>query len=140
VTIADHLCEIGRFGQRSGKGWYRYEEGSRAPVRDDEVENMIRKYRDDLSIQAQAFSTDDIQQRLMAAMINEGALIVEEGVAAGNSDVDVVKLHGYGFPRWRGGPMHYGEQEGFSVFGEILSRMIEESPNSWKASRLLAGG
>lgn len=140
VTIADHLCEMGRFGQRSGKGWYRYEEGARTPLRDDEVEDLIRTYRDDLSIKARTFSPDDIQQRLMAAMINEGALIVEEGIAGSNSDVDVVKLHGYGFPRWRGGPMHYGELEGFSVFAKVLAKMTEESPNSWKVSRLLSDG
>jgi len=137
VTLGDQLCEMERFGQRSGKGWYRYEEGSRMPVRDEAVQSLIEDYRKTNAITARSFTPAEIQNRLLTAMINEGGLILEEGVAASPSDVDVVKIHGYGFPRWRGGPMHYGALEGFEKFAAIMDQMIEESPHSWRRSALL---
>ena len=105
--IADTLCEQGRLGQRSGKGWYRYPEGSRTPERDPEVEEMIRAYSAECGITRKSYSAGEIRDRLLAVYANEGARIVEEGIAEDFAAVDVVKLYGYGFPRWRGGPMHY---------------------------------
>lgn len=139
VNLADTLCEMDRLGQRSGKGWYRYEEGNRKPIQDPVVDELLETYRRENSIEPKSFSQDEIQKRALAALINEGALIIEEGIAASRSDVDVVKLHGYGFPRWRGGPMYYGEQEGFETFGWMLDTMMAESPNSWRRSALLGG-
>jgi 3-hydroxyacyl-CoA dehydrogenase len=138
VTLGDQLCEQERFGQRSGKGWYRYEEGNRQPSRDEAVEELIMKYSTEKSINRQTFSKETIQNRLIAALANEGALIVEEGIAESRSDVDVVKLHGYGFPRWRGGPMHYVEQSGIRAFAETMQAVLKQSPNSWQLSKWLS--
>ncbi len=132
VTLGDQLCDMERFGQRSGKGWYRYEDGNRKPIRDEAVEELIMKYSANQNIKRQAFSKETIQYRLIAALANEGALIVEEGIAETRSDVDVVKLHGYGFPRWRGGPMHFVEQTGITDFKVHMAEIIAQSPNSWR--------
>ena len=134
VTLGDQLCDLERFGQRSGKGWYRYEDGNRKPIRDEAVEELIMKYSANQNINRQAFSKETIQNRLIAALANEGALIVEEGIAETRSDVDIVKLHGYGFPRWRGGPMHFVEQTGITEFKVHMAEIIAQSPNSWRMS------
>ena len=97
VTIADQLCETERFGQRAGKGWYRYEEGNRKPIRDPEIEALIESYSSAQGITRRAFSAKDISSRLLAVLANEGALIIEEGVAENAEAVDMVQLHGYGF-------------------------------------------
>jgi len=138
VTIADQLCEMDRLGQRSSKGWYRYEEGSKKPLRDPDVEDLIVRYSAEQDITRQSFSAEEISGRLIAAMVNEGALIVEEGIAASADDVDVVKLHGYGFPRWRGGPMHYAESRGNGEIAALMQSVAGQSPDSWKISKLLS--
>lgn len=103
--IADTLCEMDRLGQRSGKGWYRYEDGSRTPIRDTEVEELIVAYSKDNGLTRHSFTSDQISDRLFGVLAREGQQIVDEGIAERAEDVDVVKLFGYGFPRWRGGPM-----------------------------------
>lgn len=103
--IADTLCEMDRLGQRSGKGWYRYEDGSRTPIRDTEVEDLIVAYSKDNGLPRHSFTSDQISDRLLEVLAREGQQIVNEGIAERAEDVDVVKLFGYGFPRWRGGPM-----------------------------------
>ena len=138
VTLGDTLCEMERFGQRSGKGWYRYEDGKREPVRDAKVENIILDCSREQGITRVEFSNETIQNRLIAALANEGALIVEEGIAESRDDVDVVKLHGYGFPRWRGGPMHYVEMSGLAKFADHMEDVMAQSPNSWRMSEWLA--
>ena len=138
VTIADRLCEMERFGQRSARGWYRYEDGAKKPLRDLEVETLITRYSDEQGITRQDFSPEEISGRLIAAMVNEGALIVEEGIAASAGDVDVVKLHGYGFPRWRGGPMHYAESRGIGEIAALMQSVAKQSPHSWRVSKLLS--
>lgn len=138
ITLGDQLCEQERFGQRSSKGWYRYEDGGRKPIRDETVEALILKYSKDHIICRQSFSKETIQNRLIAALANEGALILEEGIAETRSDVDVVKLHGYGFPRWRGGPMHYVEQTGISAFATYMTGVVTQSPDSWRVSKWLS--
>ncbi|MGB7286214.1 MAG: 3-hydroxyacyl-CoA dehydrogenase NAD-binding domain-containing protein [Salaquimonas sp.] len=137
VTLGDTLCDMERFGQRSAKGWYRYDDGNRSPVRDPQIEHLIADYRLENDIPPRSFTPEDIQGRLIAALANEGALIVEEGIAQSMSDVDVVKLHGYGFPRWRGGPMHYVKEVGSNIFAKHMSDVAEQSPNSWKISKWL---
>ncbi|MEQ9695379.1 FAD-dependent oxidoreductase [Shimia sp. SDUM112013] len=132
VTIADQLCEMDRLGQRTGKGWYRYEEGNRTPQRDPEVEDLIVKYSADHGIIRRDFSDEDISGRLLAVMANEGAQIVAEGIAERPADVDMVKIHGYGFPRWRGGPMQYATEIGWQKSQEFMQLVVEESPDSWK--------
>lgn len=132
VTIADQLCEMERFGQRSGRGWYRYDEGDRTPIRDPEVETLIKTYSAEQSIKRRAFSEEDISERILAVLANEGALIVEEGIAESAEAVDVVQMLGYGFPRWRGGPMKYRHEIGKDASRATMKAVAEESPNSWR--------
>lgn len=129
--IADTLCEQGRLGQRSGKGWYRYAEGSRKPERDPEVEEMILAYSAERGIARRSFSQDEIRDRLLAVYANEGARIVEEGIAEDDAAVDMVKLYGYGFPRWRGGPMFHAGETGWPEVARVMDMVAEESPGSW---------
>ncbi|HWK87813.1 MAG TPA: 3-hydroxyacyl-CoA dehydrogenase NAD-binding domain-containing protein, partial [Xanthobacteraceae bacterium] len=107
AEIADTLCEMGRFGQKTGKGYYRYEPGSRTPVRDPEADAVVIAASRKLGRTRRNFTPDDIVERLIFPMINEGARILEEGIAARASDIDVIWVRGYGFPVWRGGPMFY---------------------------------
>lgn len=118
--IADLLCEQGRFGQKSGKGWYRYQQGQRKPLRDPEVERLIQDYRAQRGIDARRIEDGEVVERCVYALINEGARILDEGIALRASDIDVVYLSGYGFPRWRGGPMQYADEIGLY---QIVRRM-----------------
>lgn len=136
--IADSLCEMGRLGQRSGKGWYAYAEGSRRPERDPEVEALIVDYSADRGITRRTFTEQEIRDRLLAVYANEGARIVEEGIAEDFAAVDMVKLHGYGFPRWRGGPMHYAAQVGWAGMARVMAEVAGESPGSWVIADHLA--
>ncbi|WP_114284092.1 3-hydroxyacyl-CoA dehydrogenase NAD-binding domain-containing protein [Candidatus Halocynthiibacter alkanivorans] len=106
-SIADQLCEAGRLGQRSGGGWYAYDAGSRTPRREAAVEQIILEYSASQGIARRNFTPEQISQRILLVLAREGAAIVAEGIAERAADVDVVQVHGYGFPRWRGGPMHY---------------------------------
>ncbi|MDR3465005.1 MAG: 3-hydroxyacyl-CoA dehydrogenase NAD-binding domain-containing protein [Xanthobacteraceae bacterium] len=119
--IADALCEAGRFGQKTGKGYYKYEGGSRAPLPDPEVEKLIEETCARLGIKRRAVSDDEILERMMYPMINEGARILEEKIAARPSDIDVIWLYGYGWPVYRGGPMFYADQVGLKHIAERLS-------------------
>ena len=103
VDIADHLCEAGRFGQKAGRGWYRYPDGKRAV--DPEVTALIERRRAAKGIVARDVSDDEIRQRLLAAMAAEGAALLSEGIAARAGDIDLVMINGYGFPAHKGGPM-----------------------------------
>jgi 3-hydroxyacyl-CoA dehydrogenase len=107
--IADRVVEMGRLGQKTGKGWYRYEPGSRTPQVDPEIEALIENYRRELGIAPRPISDAEIVDRCIFALVNEGARILQEGIAQRASDIDVVYLTGYGFPAWRGGPMYYAE-------------------------------
>ena len=135
VPIADQLCEMERFGQRAGKGWYRYEEGDRTPIRDDEVEALVKSYSSEQGIARRAFSAEDISSRMLAVLANEGSLIIEEGVAENSEAVDMVQIHGYGFPRWRGGPMNYRNEIGIQVSRATMDIVDAESPGSWRVAR-----
>lgn len=136
--IADTLCEMGRLGQRSGKGWYAYAEGSRTPERDAKVEALIVDYSADRGITRRSFTQHEIRDRLLAVYANEGARIVEEGIAEDFAAVDMVKLHGYGFPRWRGGPMHYAAQVRWAGMARVMAEVAGESPGSWVMADHLA--
>jgi 3-hydroxyacyl-CoA dehydrogenase len=108
----DLLCEEGRFGQKAGAGWYDYEPGDRAPKPSKKVEELILRHSRALKLVRRTISDEEIVGRLVYALINEGARILEEGIAARASDIDVVYLNGYGFPVWRGGPMFYADCSG----------------------------
>jgi len=111
-NVADALCEAGRFGQKTGAGWYHYEAGSRTPIPDPKVTAIIEQYRRQKGITPRAVGSQEIVERCIYALINEGARIVEDGIAQRSSDIDIVYLNGYGFPAYRGGPMFYADQVG----------------------------
>jgi len=132
IPFGDLLCEQGHLGQRSGRGWYIYSEGSRQPVRDPEVEKMITDYAADLGIVRRNFTAKDIYSRLMAVLANEGAMIIQEGIAEGAAAIDTVQTSGYGFPRWRGGPMQYASETGWQETAKTMQQVAKESAGSWR--------
>jgi 3-hydroxyacyl-CoA dehydrogenase len=112
APIADQICEMGRFGQKTGRGFYIYEQGTRTPKRDEEVEQLVIETSRKMGVTRRPFAPKEIVERLLFPMINEGARILEEKVAQRAGDIDVIWIHGYGFPSWRGGPMHYANTLG----------------------------
>jgi 3-hydroxyacyl-CoA dehydrogenase len=127
AEIADSLCEAGRFGQKTGKGFYLYEAGSRSPRPDPKVEALIVGASAQLGVKRRSIGREEIIERLIYPMINEGARILEEGIALHSGDIDVIWIHGYGFPIWRGGPMHYADTVGLSRIRDRLARLARES-------------
>ncbi len=119
--IADALCEAGRFGQKTGKGYYKYEPGSRAPLPDPEVEKLIEETCARLGLSRRVIGDEEILERMVYPMINEGARILEEKIAARPSDIDVIWRYGYGWPVYRGGPMFYADQVGLKHVAERLA-------------------
>ena len=137
VQIADRLCERGWFGQKTGRGFYLYPEGSRSGSPDPEVEAIIDAERERADITPRTFTDEEIMRRYMAAMINEGANVVHEGIALRPLDVDVTFLYGYGFPRYRGGPMKYADTVGLATVLADIREFAKEDPLFWQASPLL---
>ncbi len=136
--IADRVCEQGRFGQKTGKGFYRYEAGSRKPIPDPEVENIIASYRKDIGVKTRQISEEEIVARCIYALVNEGAHILEEGIALRASDIDMVYLTGYGFPPFRGGPMFYADSVGLQkVLDSIQGFQKGYQGAQWKPAPLL---
>ena len=137
--IADAICELGRFGQKTGSGWYKYEKGSRKPVPDPLVDALIVAQRKALGITPRKISSDEIITRCIYALVNEGAKILEEGIAMRASDIDMVYLSGYGFPLWRGGPMFYADTVGLS---KVLAAMEKHAKGyhgeCWQPAALLS--
>lgn len=124
--IADRICGLGRFGQKTGAGWYRYETGSRAPIPDPIVEKLVTAVSAELGITQRPIDDDEIIPRCLYPLVNEGAKILEEGLAIRASDIDVVWLHGYGFPRHRGGPMFWADLVGLRTVYDTMSRLHDE--------------
>ncbi len=127
AEIADTLCEMGRFGQKTGKGFYRYEPGSRTPIPDPDVDEIIVAASKKLGRTRRKFSAQEIVERLVFPMINEGARILDEGIAARASDIDVIWVYGYGFPVYRGGPMFYADQAGLAAIRDKLKIFAQEA-------------
>lgn len=125
--IGDALYEAGRHGQKTGKGYYKYEQGSRAPLPDPEVEKMLEEVRAKLGVKGRNISEDEILERMIYPMINEGARILEEKIASRPSDIDVIWLYGYGWPIYRGGPMFYADQIGLKHIADRLSYYAKET-------------
>jgi 3-hydroxyacyl-CoA dehydrogenase len=140
TTVADDLCEAGRFGQKTNAGWYRYEPGSRNPIPDPKVSAIIEQYRRKKGITPRKVGSQEIVERCIYALINEGARILEDGIAQRASDIDIVYLNGYGFPVYRGGPMFYADQTGLHDIARSLTS-IAAQPGSdaafWTPAPLL---
>jgi 3-hydroxyacyl-CoA dehydrogenase len=134
---ADRLYELGRYGQKTGKGWYRYEKGSRAPLPDPEVEAVILQSSKDRGIARRAIGDEEILQRCLYAAINEGAKILDEKIAMRASDIDIMWLYGFAFPRWRGGPMYYADTIGLSRVYETVRGFHKQHGALWTPSALL---
>ena len=136
--VADRICELGRFGQKTGRGFYKYEPGSRQPIADPEVDAIIQKYRAEIGVKPRQISNEEIVERCIYALVNEGAQILEEGIALRASDIDMVYLTGYGFPPYRGGPMFYADTIGLKNVLESIQRFQKGYQGSqWKPSPLL---
>lgn len=135
VPIADRLCEAGRFGQKSGAGWYSYANGQRQvnPV----VTEIVLANAREKGIERRVISVEEIQSRVLAAMVNEGTKILAEGVAQRPSDIDVVMMSGYGYPAWRGGPMHEADRVGLPVILKTLKAMQGRDGVGFEPSVLL---
>ena len=138
-SVADMLAEAGRFGQKTGAGYYRYEAGKRDPIPDPVTKKMIDEYRAANGITPRKISDDEVVQRCMFALVNEGARILDEGIAARASDIDVVYLNGYGYPLHRGGPMLYADMVGLPNVVRALRRFAAEpgADASWQPAPLL---
>jgi 3-hydroxyacyl-CoA dehydrogenase len=136
--VADRICELGRFGQKTGKGWYRYEAGSRKPIPDPEVEKIIETYRREIGVIPRKIADEEIVERCMYALANEGARILEEGIALRASDIDIVYLTGYGFPAYRGGPMFYADTVGLAKVLDSIQKFQQGYQGAqWKPAPLL---
>jgi 3-hydroxyacyl-CoA dehydrogenase len=136
--IADRICEAGRLGQKTGKGWYRYEPGQRTPLPDPEAEAILAAYRAEHNIPQRQVSDEEIVQRLLFALANEGAAILREGIAQRASDIDVVYITGYGFPATRGGPMFFASEFGLPKVLEAMRKFQQGYQGSqWQPDPLL---
>ena len=138
---ADLLCEMGRFGQKVGKGWYDYQAGKRDAIPNKEVEDMVVKHRAALGITPRKISDEEIVQRLVFSLVNEAAHILEDGIASKASDIDMVYITGYGFPIYRGGPMLYADQVGLFNVVQAMHRFAanpHDDAEFWKPAPLLA--
>ena len=138
---ADLLCEMGRFGQKTGAGWYDYVPGKRDAIASQLVGDMIEKHRRDIGVEPRKISDDEIVQRLVYSLVNEGAHILEDGIASKASDIDMVYLTGYGFPIHRGGPMLYADQVGLFNVVQSMNRFAQnplDDASFWKPAPLLA--
>jgi 3-hydroxyacyl-CoA dehydrogenase len=147
AVVADKICELGRYGQKTGKGWYSYKPGDRTAYPDPEVEKIIDEARKAAGITPRKLPDEEIVERLVFALANEGARILEEGIALRASDIDMVYLNGYGFPLHRGGPMHYADQVGLFTVARTMRRFAQNPHTSqafWQPANLIehlaAGG
>ncbi len=137
---ADLLCELGRYGQKTGAGWYDYQAGKRDAIPSKLVEDMIAKHSADLGIKPRKISDEEIVHRLVYALVNEGAKILQEGIASKASDIDMVYLTGYGFPLHRGGPMCYADQQGLFNVVQTMKRFAanpHDDASFWQPAPLL---
>lgn len=127
VGIPDLLCEAGRFGRKTGSGYYRYDDEAMQPASDPKVAQLIERYREEHAITPKAFSEQEIQQRAELALINEALLLLEEGVCQRPADIDIALVNGYGFPRWRGGPLFIARQMSGSQLESELDKLADVS-------------
>jgi 3-hydroxyacyl-CoA dehydrogenase len=134
--IADRLCEMGRYGQKTGAGWYRYDE-NRKPIPDPEVEKLIEETALEAGIERRSIDEEEIIERTQYALINEGAKILEEGIALRAVDIDIIYINGYGYPAWRGGPMWYADAVGLKKVYDRVDEFHREHGELWTPAPLL---
>ena len=137
VELADMMVEMDRIGQKTGAGWYRYGEDGRTPIRDPEFEALIVEASRRKGIERRHIHADEIRTRALAALVNEGARILEEGIALRSGDIDTVWINGYGFPAHRGGPMYWADAYGLGKLLSEIDRFAADDPYSWRPARLL---
>ena len=135
--VADRLCELGRFGQKTGAGFFRYEPGSRTPIPDPVVHQIIAECAREAGIAQRQITDEEIVERTIYALVNEGAKVLEEGIVQRASDIDLIYVNGYGFPAWRGGPMFYADTVGLSKVYERIRQFHEQHGEFWKPAPLL---
>jgi 3-hydroxyacyl-CoA dehydrogenase len=134
--VADRLCEMGRYGQKTGAGWYKYDE-NRNRIPDPEVDALIEQVAAEQGIKRRKITEEEIIERTQYALINEGAKILEEGIALRAVDIDIIYINGYGYPAWRGGPMWYADTVGLKKVYERVSQFHEEHGELWQPAPLL---
>jgi 3-hydroxyacyl-CoA dehydrogenase len=134
--VADRLCEMGRYGQKTGAGWYKYDE-NRNRIPDPEVGALIEQVAAEQGLKRRAITEEEIIERTQYALINEGAKILEEGIALRAVDIDIIYINGYGYPAWRGGPMWYGDTVGLKKVYERVNQFHEEHGELWEPAPLL---
>jgi 3-hydroxyacyl-CoA dehydrogenase len=137
AAVADRLCEMGRFGQKTGAGYYRYEGTDRTAKPDPEVEKIILEVARAMGLQRRAITDDEILARLLYPMVNEGAKILEEKLAIRASDIDVIWVYGYGWPVYRGGPMAWADSIGLKVVRDRMLEFERQHGDTWKPAALL---
>jgi 3-hydroxyacyl-CoA dehydrogenase len=135
--VADALCEMGRFGQKTGRGWYRYGD-DRKPIPDPEVIALIEQSATRAGIRRRSFTSEEILERTIYALINEGARVLEEGVALRAADIDTVYVNGYGFPAYRGGPMFHADLVGLGRIHDRVRQFHDDLGPRWAPAPLLA--
>lgn len=133
--VADRLCEMGRLGQKTGAGWYKYENGKR--LNDPAVTKLIEDVSAELGIKRIPIPADQVQRRLRAAMVNEGAKLLAEGIAARALDVDMALIHGFGYPAWRGGPLFEADEIGLRQVLDDVTQLAAASGAGWEPAPLL---
>ena len=137
MHLADRMCELGRFGIKAGKGWYSYEDGGRRPVPDPETEAIAIEVAKEQGTPRRDISDDEIRERCLYAAINEGAKILDEGIAARASDIDIMWLYGFAYPRWRGGIMFTADEIGLPEIDQRVREFHAEHGKLWEPSPLL---
>ena len=138
ARIPDELCELNRYGQKNGKGYYQYNEGDRAPIPDPVVDEVVKKVREELGYVSKSFGDDEVLKRCIYPLVNIGAKLIEEGHALCAGDIDTVYVNGYGFPSYVGGPMWYADVQGLPVVLSDIERFYEETGDDvWQPAELL---
>jgi 3-hydroxyacyl-CoA dehydrogenase len=136
VAILDHLCEQGRLGRKTGAGYYAYTDGKQIKTTDVTVRGIITQASKQRCITRRTLSGADIQRRALLAMVNEAALLLAQGVASRASDIDVVLVQGYGFPRWEGGPVFWAHQQDRTVLAQDLQALAAKSGHGFVVADL----
>lgn len=137
VQVDNRLCELGRFGQKSRMGYYRYAEGSRQAEHDPEVDALVQREAERLGYQRREIGEAEILERCLLALVNEGAKILQEGMAESSTDIDTVYLNGYGFPATVGGPMTWADREGLTAIRDRLNALAERHGQHWTPAELI---